>query len=773
MLTKAKLNSIYELFSTSEYINTALATDSEMAVSTDVLPRSLLTEVVESHAKPSLNQVFAPIRANPHDHIRSKILRDTFTFASELHGTTASGNTQYSQSINYDESSLLEFVDQAISKSKLLKKAADSSLPHNGLEKVQFITGEKGVGKTHLQNFIISRYWKRFDKSKVMWIRVNLIRDFFRGSSDSDLLDWIKAQITKVATRYYDNNSEYLRKSAYSSKSDQQEIREKEDIEMSRQDDWNLNVEEILSKYIDSVAEDDSQTHRELSERMRVMLSRLQTLKNDQDTSQSWIPKEFADEIFIAAQEKGYSFIVVFDGLDLLSVSRTSEQKYLSRRNLICNYLREEAIQPILNLVFLRPESLRDFMEVFEASGAPYQIALNATKNVAPCDVRQMIFKKLAFLTDPNSHLEIDINDVTRFESYICQERQDVLEAASILEYIELVSGGNIRSATQTLSMLCMGFNGEVDADYHFTELAMKCAYPYPPTDYIYSRDLYGKIERSNSPVQCIFDAIFLPSIVKFPCCENSSIDEALPGRRLDNYILGIRLLQILKQFKYLNDSIPARVIEILDILEKGFGYNRQIVKLVIDELVDADVLTADNSLVGISSNRIENLSICISSKGEHILKTCICDPTYLALAAIVCPFPESLCFGNKEIETMIRCKSPDTDTTYDWVTAKAINSINLYKTLITANERQAETARTTDLQELFNSYSDNSEWKKIVAEIVNSDSNLYKYLPTLKNQLIESLYRAIRGTKSGAETIITDIEKAAEELDELFSIEE
>ena len=82
---------------------------------------------------------------------------------------------------------------------------------------------------------------------------------------------------------------------------------------------------------------------------MYAMLSKLQDANKDQDIQPSWLSGRLADEVFSIAREKGFAFVVVFDGLDLLTRSETQKHRLDSRLAAVSRYLGQETVLPDLS----------------------------------------------------------------------------------------------------------------------------------------------------------------------------------------------------------------------------------------------------------------------------------------------------------------------------------------------------------------------------------------------------------------------------------------
>ena len=165
-------------------------------------------------------------------------------------------------------------------------------------------------------------------KKRIIYIRLNLLRVF--GDFDVSFLKWLKAQVTKIVCRYYDQHSNYFVKDEKCA----------------------INVRDRLLKYIDEhYLKIEERINRKKT--MNIMLNELFTENIGMDISPDWLDDEFADQVWKYAKDDGYTFVVVFDGLDQLSGTYLSEEKKVRRLKQLNDYLSMESIPfNVLNIIF-------------------------------------------------------------------------------------------------------------------------------------------------------------------------------------------------------------------------------------------------------------------------------------------------------------------------------------------------------------------------------------------------------------------------------------
>lgn len=707
----------------------------------------------KSDLSASIASVFLPIRANPHHLERTSIIKGTFVFSGEVLNADHIPACKRGDILNHSPAVLDQFVGDWIENAKELGKATIKGMTSPGIDRFNFVLGDRGVGKTFLQNFIISEYAERFDKEKVIWLRLNLVNEF--GSYKDDLNDRMAAQCFKIIARYYDSRSQYLT---------QGEVQAFTDISgfWKRRGEYDFDVKLILSQYIEEIAINE-QDKRRMYDELKETLILLQDKQNDNDISPDNLRSDFAKKIYGEAVRRGFTFLLVLDGIDLLQLSRTAKDDYQDRLNSIVNFLGAETIRPLYTLIFAREESKADFERLSIEHAKSYQAPVGADLLVEACNVELMINRKIQYVS---KHMpDISTDDIDNF--LVCVNKEGEGEGeGSLVGQIATTVGSNLRSASITLSMAALEYSSEHETTYHFTESAMLSGGTYPPQPYTYKFEEY-ELSRLRVATYAVLEVVYLPSIIGFPYAEGRTVSDNYGDVGFEKYLWGIRVIQLVKIFCEIHARTKSKpnVAKLCELMSCFYGYPEKETKFIVEEFVEMGLLEA-NSTVSIISNAKENIAnncVSISPKGSHIYGKCIFDPTYLALSAMTMPVPNELISGESREKMLLR-RSPVVVGSKEWVKAKVINSIVVYKLLVGLNEKQFERASSANDSEGF--FNECKFWEPVSKQLRTKESEVYRIIPDNVSRFIEVLTKAVWGLDdSAALEVMSETKSYFEEL--------
>jgi Cdc6-like AAA superfamily ATPase len=73
--------------------------------------------------------------------------------------------------------------------------------------KLVFLYGNKGYGKTTIQNYLLMKYTKELNKNGLTWLRVDVSKIYreWQGFNNITLINYLYTQIVYVYIRYYKN----------------------------------------------------------------------------------------------------------------------------------------------------------------------------------------------------------------------------------------------------------------------------------------------------------------------------------------------------------------------------------------------------------------------------------------------------------------------------------------------------------------------------------------------------------------------------------------
>jgi hypothetical protein len=700
---------------------------------------------------PDLRYLFLPIAVNPSDPHRTKMINETFVYASDIQNADGKGIDSDKSAINWDAQALRRFIDQTLrcaetqreAASELTQRKRQLSIAHS------FVLGERGIGKTHLQNFILSQYSSLFDQHKIVWIRLNLIRDF--GDELSlDLNYWVRAQITKVLCRYYDSRSSYCR-----------QTRPGLDI------DFRL----ALSQYLLGSQMDHSD-QKALREKMNAMLARFQESGKDADIQPSWVPVQLADQVFQVARAKGLAFVVVFDGLDLLSRSDAQQRRLEGRCEVLRRYLNQETTLPCYHLIFVREETLLLAPGLLDAArGAPYKNSVIDFHRIAAVRPHALVSRRLDF-AKTDSEFATDSSRIAKFELYLNTTPSGLLDSNHrSLNYTAAIGGLyglNARSATQLLSVAANHFlledsQTEDSQGYRFTEMSMIGARAFAPEGYRYRRNIDGRLERITTVDFRHYDTIFLPSVVAFPFEDGASASSIFSRCGLGVYLWAVRILQATRQFNLLH-HIGVPILDLVELMTAVFNYPAEETRICIEDLCDVELLQM-RPLRGSTPQYPENCSVEISSKGAVILDTYLSDVTYLGICGFTLPLPSPALPDVADMSGLVQAKAYAFDGLKDWVVTKQQNAFTVGQLLVEANAKQKSAIldRTSFGHEIR--WID-SRTENLLTNMLREDCDIYQVGEMITSRLPKIADRAVSGLVPDTEAaVLAELESISKRI--------
>lgn len=604
-----------------------------------------------------ISSLFTPKPANPSKGFETSFTKDTHVWSRK---------PGY---INSSPDELEKFVESVIAEVHEARRAAANFTQRD--KSCMVILGEKGIGKTHLQNYLISQYFERFEENSIIWLRINMIRDF--GDAEAlNIDDWIRAQLAKVLFRYYDPAS-----------------REKTRAVKGIDRDWRSP----LNHYIDGISGISEDRRNYLRNDLQTIVERFRDKRKDEPLDPSWAHSHFMDDVWRAATEAGLAIVVVIDGLDLLSSSVTAKEEFHHKGEALKRYLKAKTSEPVVNLIFQRPDS--------HASSPPSQKVADSRTysyyhsrppvrhDVGPVTGREIFSQRMAFAAKNPDHFDgVSTAELREFNEFVDAEKSGIQDDdgrnLTFMDSLELISEVNARAAVQLMFIAAARFSVRELKGYEFTERAMMGSEPYPPNTYEFQARDGGHLERIAGPDYRQFDVLHLPSIFEYPVAEAESSRAVCDQLGPTIYLLGLRILQIAQAAKTVQGQ------DLLYLLNCLYDYPQHRSELIIEEFVEYELLKRGHYTMGMSQY-VPNMQLELSPKGRIIVDHYLYDVTYLGIGAMTAAFPATCLDSLRGRKSIVANKSCARDSTEEWVFTKIKNSYTMAKILIEANRIQKE----------------------------------------------------------------------------------
>jgi Cdc6-like AAA superfamily ATPase len=694
-------------------------------------------------------QILFPLPVNPSNKNRTEIITKTYTFGNESQKPTANNQSEKSTAINYNEESCLRFVHDVIDRTDRLYHATDddSTLSLQAAQKYEIVEGKKGVGKTHFQNYILSKYSELFDNNSIVWVRINMVRKFGKNN-EIDIYQWAKFQICKVILRYYDSSSEcFLEK-----KSNKEMIYE-----------WKPHLLEFVKSSYRESMELWAKAHQEAL----LMISRLQKKELDSDISPDWMPSYLVDEVFNHARSKlGMKFVLVIDGLDLLAGTQAMRSKFQLTHDALVRFLLSDAPARVYSIVFMRPrtyDTMKEIVQGIQSNNTNHSTPI--FRQVCSCDIERMFFKRIEYLISKDSVLRPSTSNVAHFVEFITKEPSDVISESGTsytwLELIKFLAKDNARVATQILSSLPNAFSdgsqipsNRTDSKYRFIEACMIGRGALPAKSYSYHQIKSGRLIREAMHSGQIYDTMFLPSVFDFPYPNNKTSNEVFKKVPFGNYILGLRILQILLLLER-SEVRKANVRALKNVMHHIFGFDLKILKMVFEEFAESEIVDTIKDTKIMAAGDIDNYSVKLSNKGRRIVNSFIDDVSYMALCLFTAPLPDRLIDARNPNVSGFRLISPRLNSLPEWIEAKVVNAFSMMKLLSYANtdQRHRVSAQSVSIAEKIEQLPVDSRWRTAIQEMLSPDGSIYQRIDEMEQKVVESAHKAIDGHSSATVT--------------------
>jgi hypothetical protein len=735
--SRDQLKSIYKKLNPAAHFDIALSLNEQVGelatFSRDQSPQS--SRLSSIWRGDNISQILRPLTVNPNDKDKTSIINYTFCFGSDQNTETS----KTVRSININKESLDRFISEIIDISKsrrLANKRPPLQAKYNN--RFEIIEGKKGVGKTHLQNYIMSYYSNQFDKNRIIWVRINLIRNF-GNNNNIDIRYWLRCQMSKILLRYYDINSKYY---------------QKKDISLTF--DWKTH----LTRFVQRNNIHGVEVIVKKLTRLETMIRRLQEIGLNQEISSEWMDEDLVDEIYrTALVDLEISPIFIVDGIDLLTEQKSAKIRYTHRIVSLEKYLSQIDGDLAYSLIFMRPKTFEQLERTWSQHIERNSIdEFPIRRNVCSCNIEEIFKKRVDYLFSIKPSISVSFEKLQNFVEFVYNENSDIKsEDGHFLKWIEIIrslSNGNARLATQFFSALSYHFEdsqsklgGGIQHRYQFIEEAMIGKGIFPPKSYSYTRGTGRRLGRSIDRSGNIYDTMFLPSIFYFPYAEDELSGEVFGEVGLAKIIWPLRIIQAIDFFFNVNRS-RILLSSLCDLLFLAFGYSASETELILDELSAAEVIDVIPDTLNMTHWSIIHYRARLTTKGHRILHSFINDVSYLALSSYTTPFPRSLFGASLDGGLLFREGSPRFQAVDEWIFTKISNGLMMLKLIVEAEKRQLDLIRANkeDISSRLAKAFPAEEWKELILASMGLSPGIFDRIKDAESDVLLSSAFAING---------------------------
>lgn len=625
------------------------------------------------------------VSANPNDPLRTDLIKQYFVFPARRHIGTP-GLPVINRSATHLRKSVLAWQARARALADAFKHSHTTPRQERrDSPRLAILEGERGVGKTFLQNYVISQYAQAFDEAKVLWVRISLVRHF---DEECSLDYWIKAQIAKVLCRYYDPASRVYPM-------------------MPRPGRFVIDADAVLQE---AGAFTDPGDAMKIRAMLRILQMHQPTA--DRDLLPEWIPSIAVDVLFDAAVHAGLGFIVVLDGLDLLGHTRDFETSFERTLASLARYLMSEAPLWRYHLLFIRRESRGAIDEkVLTPIRATPEHYRNTDHGViAGVPLSTLCAKRLDVLASRTVAERIGgyrPEEVTEFRQFLEATPSGLDRNGTPVSYdvaLKSVLGTNARGAMQVLHAAAHEYaRGISGKHYLLTDRLMRLGTPLPPAAPTY-RTIHSEgglhLEREAGTLRhTAYEATFLPAIFRFPYARGALAMGELWGESRAQVLMGLRILQIAAVLRRnQSDTETPTQTSLTDYVSQLFFYEPIYVRALVDEFIDEEVLVVIPAPEQCQATDLPSRPLELSPKGRKILTTYIADPTYLNLSSFNMPVPRALLSSRRKPPFIHVVPLNDDVEVADIVFGKVLNSLRMVAVVQYLNSVQQRRSEATRL---------------------------------------------------------------------------
>lgn len=612
------------------------------------------------------------ISVNPSDPVNTQAITGSYAYHNPSSSATQIDDVDY---VNENEATTQAFVEMLAKEAAhqhfiatQLKTGVSEAI--NASRRVFVLHGPRGIGKTFFLNFALSKWSETLDESKTIWVRIDLVKNF---PPRNDLLKWIYAQAAKVLLRYYDSRSKLYQKRAL--------------------DIASLPLDAEIENYIAGLPLELRRNETDAWIRMREVFRRE---VQEQPLSELLVSEHIARRVFQYFVQADFKFIVILDGFDRLEATHEMSNKFHSLVQQVIDLGRSTEAIGFPIVVVMRTNTLHSL-----PVGSAYRRF--PTTNQFPLGTPQLteiLAKRISYLTDEVGRIadsnKWDTADWPEHLTGFLDFLKDSDERRNYLETLANMFGLNRRAQLQVLQLAYFDYIGHLqekkqigERQYRLTEAMCKVGYRYPPRHYRYTNKR-GRITRELGD-DLGFDNRFLPSLFAYPVIENPTENDF---EHCDfDFLLFLRILQFVKGHDSgstrSDDTLELAVFEVANMMHWMFGYDVELVKKLIVELIEFEVIYAYGQFDDFETE-LSNFRIGSLPKLDYILDRYLNDIAYLSLSLMRAPIGPFVSQGDTDWPgSFVQISYVDAGDLAYWICTKCVNSISAYRLMRDLNKLQ------------------------------------------------------------------------------------
>lgn len=607
------------------------------------------------------------ISVNPSDPLNTEAITGSYAYRRSDSSITEIDDAQF---VNENELITGQFVKLLVDEAErqhfiATQLSSGISEASNTSRRMFVLHGPRGVGKTFFLNFALSKWSMELDKRRTLWVRLDLVKSF---PPTNDLIKWIYAQTAKIVLRYYDSRSKYFTTKP---------------IDVS-----SYPIEQEMSHYIGSLPNDLPRSELDAWIRMKDVFWGRAT---EQPLTETLVSEHVARYLFQYFLRQGFKFIVILDGFDKLEATHIASNKfqYLIQSVLHLGSSTEPIGFPLV--VVMRTNTLRSF-----TLGTTYRRFPNTqTFCLGTPELTEIIEKRIVYLTREIKNLAIargwPTDDWPKHLEHFVDFLKSSDDGRNYLDTLNNVFNLNRRAQLQVVQLAYFDYIGILqqekrigDKQYRLVEAMCKVGYRYPPRHYQYT-SRRGKIERDVGD-DLGFDNRFLPSMFSYPVVDNGDENDF---RYTDfDVLMFLRVTQFVRSHDrngHATSEQDLAVYEVMNFMEWMFGYDRELVKKLIAELIEFEIIFAYGGYSEFERD-LSNMRIGSLPKLYYVLDRYINDIAYLALSLMRAPIGP---FVQSEAQFVAISHADEGADLEHWIATKCLNAISAFRLMRDLNQLQ------------------------------------------------------------------------------------